>query len=838
MIGTLLQEDIGIEWKDAENVRKLAPWLYANFFIRKNAFARYKPDGSPSCIKDQVDVGVIKRHCTGKQTIGAYTTDPEDDCCLWQGGDIDWHDDDLPTPEGNLKFALAKWTYLEGIGLHPVLEDSNGKGGYHLWLLWIRRLLAREAYSFGHWLVRDHADFGIGKPEVFPKQPSIKKFAKDADDLPPASYGNQMRLPGKHPKREHWSRIWDGSRWLEGTEAIDYLVSRSKSDPALIPQEALEYVPPLPERRPCNPGRWDQYDDTEYWRNYDGDLRTLDIIKLFEDAGMLRGFVGGVQEVLCPWHEEHTTGEGGSKVWPAEDDLFPQFYCHHAHCEGRRIEAVLAWFGKDKVDACCARRFTRDSDPLKQEELDALDKIVTGGDPSKLEDCLDAYRHSPLYSYLWDGYHGEYVTDDERRRRIKAIQDVWQFVPGSGLIPEYIRCALPTTDASVMFHLGSSLALAGHLLNRKVCLQQGMDKLYPNLWVACVGGSTMQRKSSSVNPVRRFLLDDVDYADTLISDTFTMEGLYMQLGFCEADPCDLVPRREHCEELFQQNPKFPKGVGLFHTNEVSILLANLDKNYNAAGKSLLTDWYDCPPHFKKPTKSQGVYYVWRPCVSILGATTLEWLNQSCRESDLAGGFLPRWLFFHGGQKDYHLSNQDQPDEHSWQAVVNEMSRLKELPVVSIAMSKKALDWYDAWQRQLLKRCDLRLTSWAGRLIANAKKVAMIYELTTAPDSRTISSEALEMATRLMDRLLADLRNLMEYHIAFGKEDEKLKKVLKCIKDAGEEGILHSLLLRRLSPVKSKELEEYIITLEDRNQIVVESEDRRNYKVAKRYKFVG
>ena len=50
---------------------------------------------------------------------------------------------------------------------------------------------------------------GFAKPETFPKQAEL------SIDTP---YGNYVRGPGRHHKRNHWSRIYDSASnaWLEG----------------------------------------------------------------------------------------------------------------------------------------------------------------------------------------------------------------------------------------------------------------------------------------------------------------------------------------------------------------------------------------------------------------------------------------------------------------------------------------------------------------------------------------------------------------------------------------------------------------------------------------------
>ena len=121
---------------------------------------------------------------------------------------------------------------LRKIGLSPIVEDSNGKGGYHVWLLLASPLPYDKAHSFGRWIAGDE------EIEVFPKQKRI------------GDYGNQLRLPGQHHKEEHWSKIWDWSnkRWAEGDEAAQLLLSAPTADPNMIPQEAFAYVPPAENR--------------------------------------------------------------------------------------------------------------------------------------------------------------------------------------------------------------------------------------------------------------------------------------------------------------------------------------------------------------------------------------------------------------------------------------------------------------------------------------------------------------------------------------------------------------------------------------------------------------
>src|SRR5262249_29574180 len=77
-------------------------------------------------------------------------------------------------------------------------------------------------------------------PETFPKQPRIE------------CYGNWLRVPGRHHTRDHWSKVWNGNRWLEGHQAIDFMLSLHGESPGLIPGAAASYWfhrKPNPERQ-------------------------------------------------------------------------------------------------------------------------------------------------------------------------------------------------------------------------------------------------------------------------------------------------------------------------------------------------------------------------------------------------------------------------------------------------------------------------------------------------------------------------------------------------------------------------------------------------------------
>ena len=80
---------------------------------------------------------------------------------------------------------------------------------------------ASRVFHLLKWLTEDHTQLGLAAPpEQFPKQPDVRRCEK--------GLGNWLRLPGRHHTRDFWSRVWDGRNWLEGHEAIDFMLSPAR----------------------------------------------------------------------------------------------------------------------------------------------------------------------------------------------------------------------------------------------------------------------------------------------------------------------------------------------------------------------------------------------------------------------------------------------------------------------------------------------------------------------------------------------------------------------------------------------------------------------------------
>jgi hypothetical protein len=237
-------------WRSA--AERLSHWAWDKLINRTDVWGGYHSiadrkkimkDGNPlgatttrppvkSRGKVVLDRSLLQRHFLAtmpQQIVGLHSTSP-DNTSRWGGFDIDWHGPLSTAPGINEAAALGWYARLEGFGLKPLLYQSNGKGGFHLWQIFSSPLATADVFAFCKWLVADHAFFEMtAPPEHFPKQVGIAQ----------GRYGNWQRLPGRHHTRAYWSEVWDGNRWATGEDAVEHVLSINGDDAGLLPWDAI-----------------------------------------------------------------------------------------------------------------------------------------------------------------------------------------------------------------------------------------------------------------------------------------------------------------------------------------------------------------------------------------------------------------------------------------------------------------------------------------------------------------------------------------------------------------------------------------------------------------------
>lgn len=101
-------------------------------------------------------------------------------------------------------------------------------------------------------------------------------------------------------------------------------------------------------------------------KQHKGDLRSLDVVKLFREIGRYKDIVKQTpptHAVTCPFSEDHSTatddsGSTSTVIFGATQRTAPGFHCLHAHCADRTLIDVIARAEQEHpgiIDKCCQR---------------------------------------------------------------------------------------------------------------------------------------------------------------------------------------------------------------------------------------------------------------------------------------------------------------------------------------------------------------------------------------------------------------------------------------------------------------------------------------------------
>lgn len=228
---------IADEWR--QRATELAEWTLSHLVNRTDVWGRYLSKqqrkgefGARNLAitapfrdeRGKVFLGVssLEKHFKTRRVggvLGLHSTSA-DLTSRWLAIDIDLHDeDDLSvSPQGNFVAAQSWREKLVEMGGDPLLMDSNGKGGFHLLMLFAEPMEAASVNAFAKNLVADFEQRGLDtQPEIFPGSPKWDH------------YGDWLRLFGRHHTRDHYTRVWNDEPWaeqpwLDGHDAIDRIL--------------------------------------------------------------------------------------------------------------------------------------------------------------------------------------------------------------------------------------------------------------------------------------------------------------------------------------------------------------------------------------------------------------------------------------------------------------------------------------------------------------------------------------------------------------------------------------------------------------------------------------
>lgn len=273
-----------------------------------------------------------------------------------------------------------------------------------------------------------------------------------------------------------------------------------------------------------------------------------------------------------------------------------------------------------------------------------------------------------------------------------------------------------------------------------------------------------------------------------------------------------------------------KPDGLFVFSELGEFLQKLEKSYSQGFKEMLTDMYDCPDQYIRETKTSGKSFIEHPAPSMIGASTLSWLQKHLKNEDILSGFLARFLcsIVREPRTPIAIPESFKLDP-SWIGFFENLESIK----LEFAMSKEARELYCRWFEQHRKDAreqDVFLHSFLGRLETQVHKFAMIFQCVDIAlgeyEGNEISAKNYEYAINFVEYFKANI--LSCYDELTNPPDLRELRVFEIIKKHCKESENHEIArskVLRSSHLKAKELDGIIQTLIEKEYIALKNKGR-------------
>ncbi len=345
----------------------------------------------------------------------------------------------------------------------------------------------------------------------------------------------------------------------------------------------------------------------------------------------------------------------------------------------------------------------------------------------------------------------------------KIPKDFKGIIPNKGFLRSWLTHCASMTDAPPNYHLACGLSILAAAVGRNVKFYGYGGKLYKlNLWTILLGPSG-DRKSVSIDAALRVLTAAVH--PVLLPNQYSQESMLKAMS------------TQH--------------RWLLHCDEFSHLLASAKRDYMSGFIQTLTSLFEKDgDHIYETMSMRGEPIVVRdPALSILAASTLDWLVKEVDENVIRGGFFPRCLCWPSCGISGQEVRRGQPNSVIEDSLVDFVRDASQLAGIA-TFCEEADTRYDAWFKthdKLMKEGGLseRLKAFLRRAPIYLLKFAVIYQI-SFDKTIEVSVEAMEQAIRTIEYLKVLIRKLAdEEFIGNDKSYKDVKNVYNIIKDRGE-----------------------------------------------------
>lgn len=296
------------------------------------------------------------------------------------------------------------------------------------------------------------------------------------------------------------------------------------------------------------------------------------------------------------------------------------------------------------------------------------------------------------------------------------------------------------TEVPESFAFWCGVAGISAALGRRVVMDMGIYKIYPNMFIILVASSGKCRKGTAIGMIEDMIWS-MNPMPNVISQKITPEALIEALRTSETDSGGKIIK-ETCE-------------GFVIAEELATFLNK--KSYESGLGSLIIEMYNCKDRFRYRTKSRGVELITNACLGLLGGSTIDWVRNAIPEDAIGSGLTSRIVFVYESKPKDPVAFTSVSEEQR-ELIKGLSNRLQKMCVIEgvMRMSESAREWYEKEYISFYKNSpfyhDRLLAGYASRRAVHLLKLGMIISVSDEREGwEVVEVEHLRMGLRLLEQ---------------------------------------------------------------------------------------
>ena len=332
------------------------------------------------------------------------------------------------------------------------------------------------------------------------------------------------------------------------------------------------------------------------------------------------------------------------------------------------------------------------------------------------------------------------------------------FIPKKGLFNLYHEYT-KGNEICPRFRLFSFAAAMGAIIKRKVSFQRSsynmFPTLYPNLWIILVAPQGRGHKSAALSVAKKLIQRiPENFQPRMLASKLTPEALVKSLAAQVITP-EIMKTVDMTMISILKKP----AQALLYSSELGVLLGK--EKYNQGMIALLTDLYDTPNEWQSETVMRGDQRLYDVCLSVMGASTPDWMQTMLPSDAFKGGFMSRLLLV-GYPETWHvrLADPPAPDEAIGAELIAKLTELAKFES-QLKWTDSARDYFNDWYMTLKDPEPGPKAAYLERKQDQLLRMSMLVELSYGC-SPMLTRDAIEDAMNIMGAVEPDALRMIEY----------------------------------------------------------------------------